>query len=189
MLLDHDYYKAITGDLASSPEAFASAASSAQDLLEDALDRVGLLESAVRTESMPVSDSGYVYPTATPVTVADGWTIRDNSLLGGRTDLGEWVGLIGSDEPAYTDVTYTGGYTWATLPEYARRDLASATWALLHPPDLSSTTATPAGASSVSVDDVSISWGAGGAPGSSATVLRAVVWSPETMKLRGVPAP
>lgn len=189
MLLTHDYYQAITGDTASSPDAFATAASSAQDLLEDALDRVGTLEQAERTETLELDATGWLYPTATPLVSAEGgWQVRDNGLHGGTVDLGTWVGLLGTEYPTTVDVTYIGGWTADTLPGYARRDLATVTYGLLHRPDITALTSIPVGATSAKVGDVSLSWGEGGNPGAGA-VLAAVTWSVETLKLRGTPPP
>jgi hypothetical protein len=190
MLLTHDYYMAVTGDTTSSAEAFATAASSAQELLEDAVGRVGLLEHGERTETLTLEADGYLYPTAVPLVDADaGWRVKDNALHGGSLDLGTWVGLLGTEYPTDVTVTYRGGYTTATLPEYAMRDLAAATHVLLHPADLTATSAIPAGATSASVGDVSLGFGADGAGGSSATLLAAVTWSAETLQLAGVPSP
>lgn len=189
MLLTESFYRAITSDTASAPEAFATAASSAQDLLEDALDRVGQLEQAERTETLELGPGGWLWPTCTPViSASDGWQVIDNGLRGGSIDLGSFVALLGTELPTDVTVTYVGGWTAATLPGYARHDLAWVTFALLHPPDTATLTAVPAGANAASVGDVSVSWGAGGNPGTAA-VIAAVSWSPETLKLRGTPPP
>jgi hypothetical protein len=190
MLLTHDYYMAVTGDTASSAEAFATAASSAQELLEDAVGRVGQLEHAERTETLTLEADGYLYPRAVPLVDADaGWQVRDNALHGGSIDLASFVGLLGTEYPTDVTVTYRGGYTTATLPEYAMRDLALATYLLLHPMDLVAATAIPAGATSASVGDVSLSFGPAGASGSIGRIGAQIVFSAETLALAGVPAP
>lgn len=188
MLLTHDYYQALTGDTASTPEAFATAASSAQDLLEDALDRVGELEHGARTETLEVDACGYVYPAATPLISADGgWQVIDDSLRGGQVDLGSFVALLGEELPNTTTVTYTGGWTSETAHGYMLSDLAWAAYALLHRGDPTALAAIPAGATAASVGDVSVSWGAGGAPGGPQGAVPVSFWSDETMKHRRGP--
>jgi hypothetical protein len=189
MLLTESYYRAVTGDTSTSTETFASAASSAQELCEDALDRVGMLELGERTETLEVAPAGYLYPTATPLISADGWTVDGYALRGGSSSLTAWVGWLGSDLPATVDATYVGGYTTATAPEYLLRDLAFATYALCHPPDLGAMSVIPAGASAVSVGDVSVSFGSGGAPGTMGGLGVSITWSAHTMQLRAVPSP
>lgn len=186
MLLTWDYYQAITGDTTTDDAAFASAASSAQDLVEDALDRVGHLEQAERTETLEVGPDGVLYPTATPLVDVPGYATIGDVVYGASSDLSTWVGLLGSSAPATVELTYTGGYTSDTAPEYLLRDLAAATYAILHPPDLSATSAIPANATSASVGDVSLGFGAAGAGGSSASLLPSITWSAQTMQLREV---
>lgn len=187
MLLTESYYRAITGDTATSAQAFATAASSAQDLLEDALDRVGLLELDERTETLDIDPAGYVYPSATPlVSASDGWQVVDDSLRGGTVDLGSFVALLGSELPTSTEVTYVGGWTSSTAHAYMRTDLAWAAFALLHQADPTALAAIPAGASSASVGDVSISWAASRGSGTPSNPVDLSFWSPETMKHRGV---
>lgn len=187
MLLTLATYRTTTGDLDTTSEAFATAAAEAQTLLEDALGRPGLLESDERTESLELHGGGYVYPNATPVTDAPGLVVHDDIIYGATLDVVDVV-LIewSSSAPQRAEVTYTGGFTTATAPGYMLRDLAFATWAVLHPDDLAASSAIPAGATSAKVGDVAISFGDGGAPGSDGRIGAAIGWSAETLRHRPV---
>jgi hypothetical protein len=186
MLLSFDYYQAITGDTDTPVEAFATAASAAQDLLEDALGLPGFLESKVRTEELVVHD-GVVYPTATPVTVAEGYTVVDDTLYGATPDLSSWVGGIDAltTRPTTASITYTGGWTGETAPGYMRRDLAFVTWSILRPAYVLSVGAIAGSPTSASVGDVSVSYGSSGAAPDGLAVL-GVDWSYFTMRHRPV---
>lgn len=186
MLLSETYYRNITGDTDTPADAFATAASAAQDLLEDALGVPGFLESAVRTETLTVYQGGICYPTATPITIAEGFTVVDgNTLYGVPPDVPAYIGLIGSVVPASAAVTYTGGWTSDTAPGYMRRDLAFVTWAILRPAGVLALGQLPGSPTSASVGDVTVSYGAaGGAPNGLAVV--GVEWSHFTIRHRQV---
>lgn len=185
MLLTEDYYQRITGDTATPTEAFATAASAAQDLLEDALGVPGFLESGERTESLPICD-GVVYPTATPVTVAEGYTVVDgNTLYGVTPDLPAWLGTLDTPHAARADVTYTGGWTADTAPGYMRRDLAFVAWAILRPATVLSLGAIAGNPTSARVGDVAVTYGANGAAPDGLAVV-GVDWSYYTMRHRAI---
>lgn len=186
MLLSETYYRNITGDTDTPADAFATAASAAQELLEDALGVPGFLESAARTETLTVYEGGICYPTACPITIAEGFTVVDsNTLYGATPDLPAFVGLIGSVVPASADVTYTGGWTSDTAPGYMRRDLAFVTWAILRPASILALGQLAGSPTSASVGDVTVSYGANGAAPDGLAVI-GVNWSHFTLRHRPV---
>lgn len=189
MLLTETYYRAITGDTTTPTGAFASAASAAQDLAEDALGRIGMLEAGERTETLELFEGGYLYPTATPLLSVPDYSTIGDVVYGATADLDTWLGILGAVAPVTVELTYTGGISTDTAPEYLLRDLAAATYAILHPPDLDATSAIPANATGAAVGDVSLSFGPEGAGGSSASLLAGITWSEQTMRLAEVPAP
>lgn len=150
-------YRAITGDTATDAPTVTARIEEAQGLLEEALDRP--LEEAERTEAMRPTRDGWLWPRATPIVAADGWTVDGLGLRGsGPFDVLAWP------EPAGTVmVTYTGGWVERTanpaaanrLPDHVERDLAFATQALA-PVDVG--VVVPAGARSVSVGDVAVTF-------------------------------
>jgi hypothetical protein len=187
VLLTLAKYQTTTGDVTTSSDAFATAAAEAQSLLEDALGRPGLLESAERTESLELHGGGYVYPNAVPVTDAPGLVVHDDIIYGATLDIDDLPLIEWSiSSPQRASVTYTGGWTSATAPGYMLRDLAFATWAVLHPEDLAEAAAIPAGATAAKVGDVALSFGADGAPGSSGRIGASIAWSAETLRHRPV---
>lgn len=186
MLLTETYYRNITGDTDTPADAFATAASVAQDLLEDALSVPGFLESAERTETLAIHDGAVCYPTATPITDAPGFTVVDgNTLYGVTSDLPAFVGLIDAAAPASAEVTYTGGWTADTAPGYMRRDLAFVTWAILRPAAVLQLGQLAGSPTSASVGDVSVSYGPSGAAPDGLAVV-GVEWSRFTMRHRSI---
>lgn len=186
MLLTTTYYRQLTGDETTAATAVASAASAAQELLEADLARIGYLESAERTETLPLLDDGTLYPTALPITAVDGgldWF--DGVVYGAVPDIPSFTGLIEATQPRRVALTYTGGYTDATCPEPILRDLAWVAYALIHGVSARQAAASSAsaGATSVRLGDVAITWPAGGSAAGAATRL-GVVWSPATMAYR-----
>jgi len=169
-------YRAITGDIETTEAAVTARIELAIDRLEEVLDRP--LESAERTETMWPTRDGKLWPRATPVTDPGDYTVDGLAL--------KWavpgVDMFGS---ATVDVTYTGGWVERTanptatnrLPPCIEEDLAWAAYALLHP---APTLDVPAGATAVSVGDVSVSF-AGGAPGANRSGIR---WSRRTLAYR-----
>jgi hypothetical protein len=117
-------YREQTGDTTHFWSEIATWLASAQELVESALQR--LLESEERTETMRAQASrtyAVLYPAAWPVTVVpDGYaTEYDGRRI--RTRSTGWDMLIEpwdwATEPVRT-LTYTGGYTSATLPAALR---------------------------------------------------------------------
>jgi len=187
MLLTTAYYRQLTGDEATAATAVASAASAAQELLEADLARPGYLESAERTETLPLLDDGTVYPTATPVTAVDGGLdFFDNVVFAAVPDVLTFTGLIDATRsPKRVTLTYTGGYSSTTAPGTILRDLAWVSYALIHGTSArqGAASSATAGAQSVRLGDVAVTWGANGASSGAAAQL-GVVWSPATLAHR-----
>lgn len=182
-LVTFERYQAITGDTATAEAAVTSRLEEAVEKLEEDLCRP--LEAVERVEAMWPDRCGWLYPTATPITVATGWTIDGHALRGGSWPIYSW--------PESTDsvlVTYTGGYVERTanpdasnrLPVCMERDIAWAAYALEHP-DLFTI---PTGATAVSVGDLSVSFGGGGTSRSGDDLT--IRWSRATRRFqrRGV---
>lgn len=187
-LVTVERYALITGDTVSSASQVSARIEDAVALLEEELGRP--LASVERTEDMWPTRDGMLWPRATPVTVApDDYTINGYGLTGA----GAWPSGVnwftGPSTPV--SVTYTGGYVERTanptatnrLPACIERDLAWAAYRLGHP--ATALSFVPAGASSVSLGDASISWGSGGAPGAAADLLVGA-WSRQTLAYRYV---
>ncbi|QQS25155.1 MAG: hypothetical protein IPM43_01825 [Actinomycetota bacterium] len=164
-------YRAITGDTATTASTVTARIEDAVDLLEEVLDRP--LESAERTEALTPTRDGKLWPRAVPVTDPGDYTVDGLALKGG---------MFGST--TFT-VTYTGGWVEPSadpsatnrLPVCIEEDLAWAAHALIHPgPGLD----VPAGATSVQLGDVSVSF-RGGAPGVNRSGIR---WSRRTLAYR-----
>jgi hypothetical protein len=154
-------YRDITGDTSSPSAVVESAIADAQALLEGQLRRP--LEQAERTERLRVFPDRRVYPRATPiVSAAAGADIYGAAIVDG-TPAGSF--LYADD---FVEVTYTGGYdpdeTDLSAVDYVpvelQRAVAWAAYAILRPGD---GVQAPAGARSVSVGDVSVTFGSGGA--------------------------
>lgn len=165
-------YQRLTGDRSSTPDDVAAALLDAQQIIEEYLRRPLML--ATRTERLRLYradgiDSGYdgaylIYPTATPVLSAPGFTVLDDiSVAGAFPDGGPFLdGIIGQSVQPYATITYTGGYTPATLPATIRREIARTAAASLTP-----TTAVPTGAVSVRVGDTAVTYATAGLVGAA----------------------
>lgn len=183
MILTHTYYQRITGDTTTPEGAFATAASSAQELLEDDLSRVGLLELGERTEQCEVLGTGQLFPAAVPVVSVTGDpTVVDDVVYGATPDANVLSGWFPGGEPRHASVTYVGGFDASSAPEHMLRDLAFVTYAILRPSVMVGMVAIPAGAQSVQVGDVAVSYGPGGAGGGAS--VAGVRWSPATWRHR-----
>ena len=175
-------YRAITGDQASSDEAVSARIEEATELLEGELGRP--LEQAERTERMQPTRDGLLWPLATPILAADGYTIDGHALSGGS--LVWWFDVASGSSTWAQDVTYTGGWVERTanpssafrLPVHIERDIAFAAQALGQTP---TPLAVPAGASSVSLGDASVTFKDGYHPDPADA---GVSWSKETLGYR-----
>lgn len=166
MLISVDRYAEITGDSTSASAVVETAILDAQGLLESELHRP--LELAERTERMRRFCDGRVYPSATPITAGPSGSTIYGAGLADAGPAGSF--LQPADE--YVSVTYTGGFDPAEtdraevtyVPVELQRAVAFAAQAIIGA-DTGSLDV-PEGATSVSVGDVSISWGPGGSPAS-----------------------
>jgi len=174
-------YRAITGDQASSDEAVSARIEEATELLEGELGRP--LEQAERTERMQPTRDGLLWPLATPLAAATDYTIDGHALRGSSPFPSGWD-FIGGETAL--DVTYTGGWVERTanpgsafrLPVHIERDIAFAAQALGQTP---TPLAVPAGASSVSLGDASVTFKDGYHPDPADA---GVSWSKETLGYR-----
>lgn len=177
-------YRTATRDRITSDVNVTAALTEAQTLIEEYLGRP--LASAERTEDLRIDYAGRVYPLATPITAIAspaGLTNRTAYILGawpGETFwmIHEWGPIYNVDIPRLT-VTYTGGWTSATLPATIRRRLCWEAYKLLHFEALADV---PEAAAAATIGDAAVSFGPGGAgAGSPEGVV-----SPTTRKaLRG----
>lgn len=183
MLLETQTYRDITGDTTSASAAVASAASAAQDLLEEELRRPGYLESQERSEVCILAPDGTLYPTATPITsISGGYEVVDDVVYGAVPDVASFTGLIDTSvSPKRATITYTGGYTAGTVPECILRDLAWVTYAILNAQTAAQGAAVAVQAQSVRVGDVAVTYGASG---QSAASLTGVRWSDATLRYK-----
>lgn len=169
-------YAEITGDTASAAVTVTARVEEAQELLEEYLDRP--LASVERTETLYPDRRGRLWPKATPITDGGDYEVEGLALLS-SAPLG-YPSLINPD--GGVAVTYTGGWTAGTLPGCIERDLARATYRLLHPSSLGSEV--PVGATSVRLGDAAVSYGPGGAKGAGDTDAW---WSKRTRSYRYAP--
>jgi len=171
-------YVTITGDDTTDPGTASARIEDAEAELEEVLDRP--LAEAERTEAMRPDRGGMLWPKATPIDEATGYIVDGVGL---RADN---AGIVPSFVSGSTtvSVTYTGGWTAATVPRSIERDLAWATYALLNPDTLRERAAMPSNATSVRLGDVGITFGAGGA---NALGDIAIQWSQRTLSYRYSP--
>lgn len=172
MLVTYDQYVSLTGDDCAGEYQVTARLERAKLALEAELGG-RLLEEAERTERLQVGRDGRVYPHAWPVTsvpvdapyqidpLSDAvlWQVWPDDILV------NWPPGIGWCEPYWATVTYTGGYTAATLPP----DLADAL-ALLAQSYGTAGTPALAGATSVRLGDAAVTYPAGGLYGLDARV-------------------
>lgn len=149
-------YRIVTLDEASDSDEVLAALATAQAVVEEYLRRPLLRTS--RTETLRLDKNGRVYPAATPITVApEGLTILDGSAIANPTpDAGPiWRGTGLTDYPVEATITYTGGFTAATLPKTIERHIAWLAYEQLH---VGALVGVPAGATSVSLGDARVSF-------------------------------
>lgn len=151
-------YRVITLDTTSADAVVTAALDTAEDTVEEYLRRP--LASASREETVRFANDGRLYPAATPVlSVADSsLTIVPGSraVAGGTPDGGPFFpGIKDSTWPAALTFTYTGGFSATTLPRIIENAIAWLAYQFLH---ASALAAIPAGATSASVGDVSVSF-------------------------------
>lgn len=177
-LVSIERYRAITGDASTPPVLVTARLEAAIDELEEVLDRP--LTEAERTETMAPTRDGYLWPRATPISAApDGYTIDGLGLRSTWPASSDFLGA-----PTYPAVTYTGGWTAATVPRCIERDLARAAWVLGRPDGANAAGIDTTGATSLRVGDVAVTYGPRGAPGSDIGARLASVWSLRTLAHR-----
>jgi hypothetical protein len=167
-LVPIDTYRRLTGDTTTADATVDEKLTDAQELVAEYLRRP--LDQAQRTERLRLyryqgATTGFdgawaVYPKATPIDVAAtvGYTVLGSALVGITPDDGPW--LYGSYESGgYATVTYTGGWTSASLPLTVAREICRTAKALLTP----SATDVAAGAKLVQVGDIRVAYGPAGA--------------------------
>lgn len=182
MLVSISRYRDVTGDETSASAVVETALTDAQGLLEEELGRE--LEQGTRTERCRVFREGRgdaMYPSVTPIISV---TSPAGSSIAGPAVIGN--GLVSSAPTFLTDpdefgsLTYVGGYDANAadgdadrLPRQLERAICWAAYADLHVDALN----VPAGATTASVGDVSVSFPGGYSPGASGEVTfsRAVV--------------
>lgn len=172
-------YQHVTGDTTTDAITVSARIEEAQELLEDALDRP--LAEAERIESMHPTRDGFLWPRATPILAAAGYTIDG---LGLRYAWPQAPLIVPTTTGRF--VTYTGGWVERTanpsapnrLPRELERDIALAAYAL---GQTSASTAIPAGARSVSLGDAAVTFGPDGAPAPGASRVQ---WSRRTLAYR-----
>lgn len=150
-LLGDDDYRARTGDYTSDTAQVTAALALAQADVEEWLRRP--LEAKVRTETLRLTQSGMLYPAATPLrTVPAGYAARGAGLL---ATAGAWTGpFLTGTNPGIT-ITYTGGWDppggALPLPAGLAQGICEAAWDRLHPESVP-----PAGLAQATVGDVAV---------------------------------
>lgn len=159
-LVTVERYRTITLDTTSSNVAITAAVEDAEAEVSEYLRRP--VEQAERTETLPISRDGKVYPSATPIDSLggddSGLTLEGDIVIGASPDAGAF-GWLGSPTTPQSTITYTGGWTADTLPKAIERAIALAAHHQIH----SNPALVPAGATSVRVGDAAVTFGSGGA--------------------------
>lgn len=180
MLVTVERYRAITGDTTTAASAVSALVEAATEELEEILDRP--LEHAEHTERLIATRDGKLWPRATPITAATGFTIDGLALLGARTFDWPSGGFWPFTEAAGVDVTYSGGWTSDNVPRCIERDLAEA--AKILGTAIPAGIAVPAGVKSVSVGDQSLTFADNAPTGGARSIALQGVWSRRTLSYR-----
>lgn len=149
-------YRSVTGDTATASGTVQDWLDDTEQELEEFLDRPLHFNGTERCKINQERRGPTVYPRATPITDPGALTVAGAALVG-ATPVDD---PFSTSEPAYADVTYEGGWTAATLPRVIRDDIC---WAVRHA-TLGEAARVPAGATSVSLGDASVSYAAEGGP-------------------------
>jgi len=179
-LLTEFEYRSITNDTSTATSVVTARMENALDLIEEYLERS--LESAEVTETLEVwydDYIGYVYPMRTPVTdipsgvgyVIDELDTRIRGVVADAITVVAWptatpqfsavdsLSPFSRNRPDYASVTYTGGYTNATLPYTLKVYIATLTYKLLR-----WSPASNIGATNVRVGDIQVQYPKAQAP-------------------------
>jgi hypothetical protein len=179
-------YRRITGDTASDDATVTAALTDAQGLLEEALNRRGVLETGTRTELCRVYNqsqtflfiNGLCYPAATPITAVSspaGVTFTDSEVRGVTGVVFDLVTDYINEFPEVT-VTYTGGYSPSTLPYTLMRALCLTARELTREP-----TAAASGAQSIRLGDLAVTYSG---PQTPSAAVDAILSDPAVAKYR-----
>ena len=155
-LVSEPRYRSITLDESTADYLVTARLEDAQELIEGALSG-RLLEEAERVETLPISSDWRVFPHATPITavpVDSVYAIDGSSLVNVAADASTlfWPHGWADCRRVYATVTYTGGWTQATVPAKLAYSIAQLAEALGRPGAL------PVGARSVSLGDAAITY-------------------------------
>lgn len=171
-VLSYDRYVVLSGDTATASASVEAAIVEAEGLVIEFLRRP--LAEGTYTDHLFVEYDGFVYPKAVPIAsvpvsasyeVYDTVAIRNvDSGIGDFTVEGYERTVPGSYQVhrPKAAVTYTGGWTSASLPFSVARTIARLAYAIANPRPLSDDSG---GATSKSLGDASVSYGPGGAAG------------------------
>ncbi len=149
-------YRSVTGDETTASGTVQTWLDDTEQDLEEYLDRP--LELGEYTDRLRINNERRgptVYPRATPITDGGDYLVAGHALVG----VSPISGMFDQSDPAYAEVTYTGGWSAATLPRSIRHDICWAVRQALR----GEAAMVPAGATSVSVGDASVSFGTAGA--------------------------
>ena len=181
MLCSVEHYQIITNDSATAVDLDSISDTLAQNLLEEALGRKGLLEWGSHTETLRVYPDGTVYPTCTPIDSATTWTLSGDVLYGVAPDptgFDMWVTI----PPNVATVVYQGGYGVAdgiparnATPQCIIDDIA---WVALDLLQASPSSQFPVGATAVRSGDQAVTFR------DPVTNRLGVVWSTDTLRYR-----
>lgn len=148
-------YQSVTGDTATASGTVQELLDDTEQDLEEYLDRPLAHDTYTHRLRVYSEKRGLVsYAKATPVTDPGDYVLAGNALVGTSPS----GGPFDLSDPAYADVTYTGGWTSATLPRCIRNDIC---WAARQAARQEAARV-PAGVTSVSVGDASVSYAAAG---------------------------
>lgn len=162
VLCDVARYQLVTNDTISGSADIETALLYAQDLLEDALGRPGLLEFGDHTETLLIARDGNLYPTCWPLdSTSEGLRVIGDVIYAPTPDASPAVpGAWPRCEPLVATITYTGGLdpdaargTRFYVPACVAEDIAWAAWEHLQ---VNSETRFPVGAISVSSGDQAV---------------------------------
>lgn len=171
-------FQELTGDTTSASATVEAALDLAVDLVEEALDR--FLEEGTYTEWLPVhlargrevwpNGATRCYPSAYPVSAVT--SPSGASLLAGSDRIIQGVGLATTpasldDLPlTHVQVTYTGGYTAATLPKGLERIIVLVARAIVA--EYAGSTPLPGGVTGLKLGDAQVTFTSGVSPSMAA---------------------
>lgn len=168
-LITYDRYVTLSGDSTTASAAIEESIDEAERLVSDFLNRP--LEEGTYTEQLFVEADGFSYPSAVPITsvpasadieIYDDVALRCGAGLDFIT-AGQWDEVGGYQvQLPRAAITYTGGWTAASVPFGVASTIARLAYAMANPTPFSDDTG---GATSKKVGDVSVTYGAGGAAG------------------------